>query len=180
MQNSRRRQNFSDEMVQGELMFRVVIYWMCCLLTVALLVVAWSIHTGPPRPIRIVLQQSLIRYSPAIFGSVVLLPLVLLDVLRVSNRFVGPIQRLRNALRRVAAGDPVDPIRFRSNDYWQDMAFYFNQFLQAQYNPLAKSQPSPAANASSVHPMEHEPTQDYGRGDAEALTTAPAVGRQQR
>ena len=103
MSQSRRRQILTDEIVQGELMFRAIVYWFFCLLVVELLVMGWSLWSGPARPLQMVIRESLVASAPAIFGSVMLLPLVLFDVLKVSNRFVGPIHQIRHTLRQLAA-----------------------------------------------------------------------------
>ena len=127
MPKCRRSQILTDEAVQGELLFRAIVYWFFCLMTVSLLVIAWAAYAGPPRPLAEVVRASLAKYAPAIFGSVILLPIVLIDVLRVSNRFVGPIHQVRNTLRRLAANEPADPVMLRKDDFWQELAFYTNQ-----------------------------------------------------
>jgi hypothetical protein len=44
----------------------------------------------------------------------------------LSNRFVGPLVRLRRSMRKLARGEHVDPICFRDNDFWHDFANEFN------------------------------------------------------
>ena len=61
--------------------------------------------------------------------SLVLLPLVVFDILRLSNRFVGPLLRLRQSMRQLAQGEHVDPIEFRCNDFWREFADEFNAVL---------------------------------------------------
>lgn len=127
MSDTRRNQIITDQVVQGELMFRAIVYWFFCLLVVELLVLGWSIVTGPVgRPIQQVVRESLAISAPAIFGSVLLLPLVLLDVIRVSNRFVGPIQSVRCTLQQLANGEPARRVYLRRNDFWQELAHYTN------------------------------------------------------
>ena len=109
MSRSRRYQLLTDQAVQGELLFRAIIYWFFCLLVVALLVLAWSFFSGAPRPLPVVVRQSLSAAAPALFSSVILLPVVLLDVLKVSSRFVGPIQQVRHTLRQLSQGQPARP-----------------------------------------------------------------------
>ncbi len=148
MSHSRRRQYMTDEAVQGELLFRAIIYWCFCLMSVSLLVLAWSMYSGPPRPFSIVVQESLIRCSPAILSSVIVLPIVLWDVLKVSNRFVGPVQQVRNGLRKMAEGQRVPPIELRKNDFWQELAFYFNKV--AVDNTLSPSAPTEPTSPEST------------------------------
>ena len=49
-------------------------------------------------------------------------PLVVIDVVRQSHRWVGPVFHLRRALEALAKGVQVSAIQFRDGDYWQDMA----------------------------------------------------------
>lgn len=126
MSNSRRRQFIVDQTVQGELIFRAIVYWFFCLMVVEFLILGWSMMVGPARPFPVVLRQSLAMSAPAVFGSVLLLPLVLIDVLKVSNRFVGPIYQIRHTLRQLAAGEPARRVYLRRNDFWQELAHHTN------------------------------------------------------
>ncbi len=132
---SRRNQLLTDEAVQGELLFRAITYWFFCLLVVSLFVVGWSMYFGPPRPFSVIIQNSLVQFAPALLGSIVLLPIVLIDVVQVSSRFVGPIQRVRNVLRKAAAGEPTPALALRKDDFWQDLAQYANQVVATQSMP---------------------------------------------
>jgi hypothetical protein len=62
--------------------------------------------------------------------SILVLPLLIYDALKLSNKFTGPLFRLRRELRRLAAGEHVPPIRFRSRDFWVAMADEFNAASQ--------------------------------------------------
>src|SRR5205814_1966895 len=62
----------------------------------------------------------------AILGSALVLPLILLDVLRLSHRWVGPIFRLQSSLSDLSQGKAVPPIRFRQGDFWPKLAGDFN------------------------------------------------------
>jgi hypothetical protein len=48
-------------------------------------------------------------------------------VLRLSNRFVGPVGRLRKGLKDLASGNRTEPLLFRDDDFWRDMAGDFNE-----------------------------------------------------
>ena len=49
---------------------------------------------------------------------------------RVTNRFAGPIFRLRRSMRELADGEHVEPVHLRKGDYWQDVADQFNRVIQ--------------------------------------------------
>ncbi len=61
---------------------------------------------------------------------VALFPAFALDTIRFSNRFVGPIARLRRHMRELAAGEKVSSLAFRDNDFWADVADEFNTVAQ--------------------------------------------------
>jgi len=127
MSGSRRNQIVTDQPVQGELLFRALVYWFLCMLVMQLLVMGWLLVHGPDRTIVKLIRESLAVSAPAIFGSVFLLPLVLYDLLRVSNRFVGPINSVRLTLRQLAEGErPARRVYLRGDDFWQELAHYTN------------------------------------------------------
>jgi hypothetical protein len=130
-----RKQLFVDYKVQGALTLRVVVYWGACLLTMTLMLVCWRILTGSARMFYLQFDDMWFHYKPALVASFLLLPLVVVDVLRLSNHFAGPMVRLRRAMRALAEGKQVEPIHFRENDFWREFADDFNALaarVQAQ------------------------------------------------
>jgi hypothetical protein len=121
-----RRHLFVDPIVQGALIVRVVLYWVLCLIGMALMLLCWRIIAGPPQMFYTHLDDMWFYYEPAVMISCMLLPLVIIDVLRFSNRFVGPFLRLRRAMRELARGQYVEPLEFRGNDFWRETAEEFN------------------------------------------------------
>ena len=121
-----RKHLFVDRKVQGALIARVVMYWIVCLITIALMLLCWDIVTGPARVFYRHFDDMWFFYGPPAIASFLLLPLVILDIIRISNRFVGPLLRLRRSMRALARGEYVEPIEFRGNDFWYDFADEFN------------------------------------------------------
>ncbi len=122
-----RKQIMIDQTVQGTLIARVVLYWFLCLGSVVLYAwcsMVWMEPEGA-EPI----WRRLSRLMPALLGSLSVLPLAIADVIRASNRFVGPIHHLRNAFKRLVIGDAVRPMELRSSDHWNDLVLRFNQLL---------------------------------------------------
>lgn len=128
MENSRqlRQRLFVDPEVQAALLLRVVTYWVLCLAAVALMLLCWRVIAGPPRPVFAHLEELWFRFGPPFFASLVVLPLILMDIIRLSNRFSGPLIRLRRSMRALARGESVNPLRFRQGDFWKDFADEFN------------------------------------------------------
>jgi hypothetical protein len=121
-----RKRFFVDYRVQGALVVRVVLYWLTCLLTVMLLLFGWRMAAGPVRPLNSQLRELWTLFEPVAVASLLLLPVVIFDLLRVSNRFAGPMFRLRKSLRELAQGKPVAAVQFRQGDFWQEFADDFN------------------------------------------------------
>src|SRR5215211_7852890 len=120
MNKCRRRIFFVDRKVQGELLARTAIYWMFWLFSVSLMLVCWNAFMGPKTKFIDLMADLADRYGPALLASLILLPIVMMDVLRMSNRFVGPVSRLRAGLKDLALGKQVKPLNFRDDDYWRE------------------------------------------------------------
>lgn len=126
-----RKQLFVDRRVQGVLMVRAVLYWIFCLTTMVLLLLCWRILTEPSQWFSSHFEDLWYQIGPALAVSFVMLPIVLIDVVRVSSRFAGPVHRLRRSMRELAAGQEIEPIRFREDDFWHDFAEDFNRLVEA-------------------------------------------------
>jgi methyl-accepting chemotaxis protein len=86
-------------------------------------------------------------YGPAAATSLVLLILVVVDTVRMSNRIVGPLIRLRREMRHLAAGEAAKTIHFRVGDFWQEFAEEFNAV--AQRMELLEAQASRAGTVAT-------------------------------
>ena len=124
--NGLRKHLFVDYKVQGALINRVMIYWLACLVTLTIMILCWRMITGPARMFYTHFDDMWFQFGPAVIGSLLLLPLVVFDIVRLSNRFVGPLLRLRRSLRALARGEEVAPLTFREGDFWQEFAHEFN------------------------------------------------------
>lgn len=149
-----RKQLFVDPKVQGALVVRVVFYWVVCLIAITLMLLCWRIVTGPARVFYTHFNDLWFFYGPAVIASFLLLPLVIVDVLRFSNRFTGPVLRLRRSMRALARGERTEPIEFRDSDFWPEFAEEFNAVLarfqgaNAQPQPEEDEQEEPVAVAA--------------------------------
>ena len=130
-----RKQLFVDPKVQGVLVARVVLYWVVCLITITLMLLCWRIVTGPARLFYTHFNDMWFYYGPALVASLLLLPLVMVDIVRVSNRFAGPMLRLRRSLRQLAQGEYVEPLEFRDGDFWHEFADEFNAVAARLQSP---------------------------------------------
>jgi signal transduction histidine kinase len=152
-----RRSYFVDKKVQGALVNRVARYWLLSVVVVATLtVLGWIFVTpgmGALVQLRAHLPMLLGGMAVALLASMIVLPVILYDVVRVSNRFAGPMLRLRRGMGQVAAGVQIEPIHFRGEDYWQDFADVFNELnnrLQSQEKELQQLRSEPSAELTAA------------------------------
>jgi len=144
---AQRKKLFVDTKVQGALVARTILYWLSCVITISLMILCWRIVTGPVQMFSTHLDDMWFFHGPAIIASLLLLPLVLIDILRLSNRFTGPLVRLRRSMRALARGEHVEPIEFRDDDFWHEFADEFNALA-------AKIQDQPATDLKSKEQPE--------------------------
>jgi hypothetical protein len=140
-ERKKRTRLFVDPRVQGALVVRVLTYWALCLITLTLMLLGWSI-VRTPRMFYTHLDDMWFHYGPALIASLVLLPMVVVDIIRLSNRFAGPLVRLRRGMRALARGERVEPIDFRDSDFWQDFADEFNAIAARLGQEAAEGDPS--------------------------------------
>ena len=101
-------------------------YWVCTILTITAMVLCWRIMTGPARIFYTHFDDMWFHFGPAFVASLFLLPLLVVDCVRLTNRFTGPLYRLRRCLRELSVGQTVPNIHFRDGDFWQEVAEEFN------------------------------------------------------
>ena len=131
MPSNLRLRKFIDGQLQGALLLRVLLYAFCCLTVVTVMILTWRIAvSGPARIFYKHFDDLWFQYGPVVIALLLLLPLIMIDVVRFSHRFVGPMFRMRRAMKALAAGEPVEPISFRKNDFWHDAAENFNTLLR--------------------------------------------------
>lgn len=124
---------YVDKGVQGALIRRVAMYWVVCSWGIFCVLAGFPIGVtlaiGVPNgpTVSSLLLQSWLDFWPSLLASLLVLPVIVWDLLRLSHRFVGPMIRLRHAMRDLAAGKQVRSISFRDGDFWCEFAEAFNQ-----------------------------------------------------
>lgn len=149
-----RRKYYVDKKVQGALLIRAARYWVLSITVVSALTILGWLFWSPGIAVLIQLREQLPSLLGtvlvALMASLVVLPVILLDLVRMTNRFVGPMLRLRRSMRQAAAGEKVAPVKFRGGDYWEGFADDFNLLLDrlnqgsspSTNGPTGKSEPS--------------------------------------
>ncbi|MGI9458115.1 MAG: hypothetical protein ACR2NU_16245 [Aeoliella sp.] len=126
MSSPDRKKTYVDPKVQGALVRRLVLHWVGFLLVAGTVAFCLQVLSNPLRPISEHVQQLWWTPGPFLVVMVFLLPVFVLDTIKLSHRFAGPIYRLRQTIRSIAQGDPPPRLKFRDFDFWQGLAQDFN------------------------------------------------------
>ncbi|MCA9262403.1 MAG: hypothetical protein KDA60_01085 [Planctomycetales bacterium] len=107
---------------QKAILKRVFVYWLFCMLYITIPITIinsmsmWDLSF--PEQLRALWSKYWLVFTLASL----LLPLALLDALRLSHSFVGPIYRLRLELERYAKHPEVSFSKYRETDFWDGLA----------------------------------------------------------
>jgi len=155
MSHNRRQRLLVDRRVQGMLLMRVVAYWLMAVVAIGLMVGFQFVMEGSHASVNVILNRALLHFGPALLAAVLLLPIMLLDCLRTTSKFAGPIHRLRQQMRNLADGKPAEPLRYRRNDLYADLAHEFNRLVERVQGPTG-SAPAEPWSADDDAPAEAE------------------------
>lgn len=143
-----RTQYFVDGAVQGALLRRLLMHWAVMLGAVgAFLYFVELLGADPQRAAVNVLR----RHGPSVVALLALVPVFVVDLFRLTNRFAGPMVRLRRAMQALGRGEQVKPIEFREGDFWQELAADFNRVIRrVETAPTATPAVESESNAETM------------------------------
>jgi hypothetical protein len=126
MRRKRFRQLFVDPKIQGSFLLRVLLYWFLCLAATGTALMCWTVLVDPGRALLTSLAEFWSYFGPFTVVSALMLPILLIDCLRLTYHLAGPMYRFRREMRNLANGDPADPIHLRAGDFWLEFAEQYN------------------------------------------------------
>jgi len=129
MAHPNRKKKFVDPKVQGALVRRLVLHWFAFLATASLVAFCLQVLSNPFRSAGEHMQQLWWTHGPFLLVMVFMLPVFVLDTIKLSHRFAGPIYRLRGTIRSLAEGNPPKRLKFRDFDFWHGLAEDFNRMV---------------------------------------------------
>ena len=126
----RRSKKFIDANVQGSLARRIIFHWLLFLLVASLAAFILQALSNPFRPLSAHVRDIWWTHGPFLLVLFFLLPVFMVDSIKLSHRFAGPIYSLRRAVRDIADGKPARKLKFRRHDFWHDLADDYNAMLK--------------------------------------------------
>ena len=152
---TKRRTTIFDPEVQGSVIRKIAIHWMIFFGCNVLALLMWvRLFEQPDASWGQTFSDTIRRFLPFFVVTLALIPAFVWDTLKLTSRFAGPILRLRGALAEASQGRPVPPLRFRENDFWQEIAQNFNRMMARRDADLTNASP-PEHNASPPEHAEH-------------------------
>ncbi len=124
---NKRGKVYIDRIVQGTLARRIVVHWCVFFALSMISLTALEFFLGDPE-LSFAGHLSVIwgKYAFFVILMVSILPTFVYDSMKLSNRFAGPVMRLRESIRDLAQGENVEELKFRENDFWRELSEDFN------------------------------------------------------
>ena len=130
---TKRRTTIFDPEVQGSVIRKIAVHWMIFFSCNVLALLMWvRLFDQPDASWSQTFTDTLRRFLPFFVVTLALIPAFVWDTLKLTSRFAGPILRLKGALAEASQGRPVPPLRFREDDFWQEIAQNFNLMMERQ------------------------------------------------
>ncbi len=124
----RRLQKYVDREVQSSLLVRLSVHWSLFMLANLIAITLWTrFMDTPTEPWEATFAMTWQRVVPFVLVSLALAPVFIWDAIKLSNRFAGPIVRVRQVLERFADGQDFKAVEFRHGDFWKSLACDLNR-----------------------------------------------------
>ncbi len=110
----KRKTTLVDPEVQGSVLRKISIHWIVFFICNSIALMIWiRLFEQPDADWGQTFGDTLRRFLPFFVITAALIPAFVWDTLKLTNRFAGPIMRLRSALADASAGRGVKPLQFR-------------------------------------------------------------------
>jgi hypothetical protein len=158
---NRRSKLAVDPTVQWAIVRRVLCHWVYFLVMTAVVLPVWiAVMSWDIVDKSFTFEEAVVtgcgRALPLIVFFIAIAPIIVYDVLKMSNRFVGPVYRLRKAIKDLAAGGETPPIQLRKDDFWKDVIADFNALAEQVASLRKRETPSATLEPATCGAPEAE------------------------
>ena len=129
MGNRVRKRVWIDRQIQGALATRIAFHWFLFAIIVSVLTVFLQFVGDPLAPLSQHVSNFWRNQGAFLIVIVVTLPVFVYDTVKLSNRFAGPILRMRRVMQEIAQGKPAEKLSFCDHDFWRGLASDFNTLI---------------------------------------------------
>lgn len=124
-----RRKIWIDQLVQGGLVGRIILYWLSVVAYFAIGHVVFQWIDQPEWTLEEHFNAMLAAFGFWLPGLLLLAPLIVFDIVKMSHRFAGPVYRLKSHLTKVCSGEEKGKLWFREGDYWWELVEPVNNII---------------------------------------------------
>jgi nitrogen fixation/metabolism regulation signal transduction histidine kinase len=110
---------------------------------------------------------------PVIAATLLALPLILVDMLIISNRFAGPLRRLHKHMQQAAERGDATSVQFRKRDYYPELAQAWNRIVEELNELRQQGAPSRHGEIEDHELAAHGETRN-GSNVEELMSAAPS------
>ncbi len=126
-----RRFRLMINVFQGKMLARFVAYWFIYQITLWNFLFLWQLMAeGKGNPLEQYARFFSAHY-PMLICFAIVVPFFAWDAMKFSHRVAGPIYRLQQTIRAVAADDPIRRVKLRNGDYLLEVADDVNDMLES-------------------------------------------------
>ena len=131
MAKTKRDLHYVDPGIRSTIVNRIVFYWAACVLFSTLPLIIGTTLANPDQLFIEHIQILAQRYWPLYVIILGIVPFAVRDALRITNRTLGPLTRLKNELKRCQESGIYRPIQCRNDDFLSDLILQVNEAITA-------------------------------------------------
>ena len=139
MTTIKRNLYYVEPSIRPNIVRRILFYWSSCVLFSTLPLIIGTTLAKTDRLFYEHLGVLATQYWPLYLMLFGVLPFAIKDALRVTNRTLGPLVRLRAELRRFRDHGVFHPVHCRQDDFLRDLIEEINEALQTREQELLDS-----------------------------------------
>lgn len=155
-----------EAVVRGEVARQCFYYWVAYLGAIVGFIAAWIGIVEQPGSANDFWARLNTLALPALVGSALLLPLLFIHCVRLSNRFSGPLYRIRKTLSALSRGETEEQLQLRKDDYWQELAGdieRISRYIEQLQRELDEANAASSDYQNFVRPRQAKPYAAHGK-----------------
>ncbi len=151
MTRMKRDQHYVEPAIRATIVKRLVFYWCACIMFSTLPLIIGTTLAAPNTTVAAHIGQLAERYWQVYLMIIGILPFAIKDAMRVANRTLGPLARLRVELDRFKRTGEFHPVKTRNEDFLAELIGQINDAIRTTHpsaqptEPVDERQPEPAS-----------------------------------
>ena len=130
-----RKAIFVSGPIQGRLTTRIGLYWVLYHFVLWHALFAYRYvefrmaNRLPDVTFRELYGEFVLHYYPIVLCAITMLPIFIIDLVRLTHKIAGPIVQFQKRLKQMTAGEAVQRVRLRKGDFMQELESALNEYI---------------------------------------------------